>query len=88
MPATPRSGEGWSLEQIARTCFGPVGAKQEYLDLVACAARDAGYMVASIRAEDFSKEQADWIAADSLRRPRPIERFELNGHDREAARHG
>ena len=82
VPATPRSGEGWSLEQIARTCFGPVGAKQEYLDLVACAARDAGYSVASIRAEDFSKEQADWIAADSLRRPRPVERFELNGHGR------
>lgn len=87
VPSTPRSGEGWSLEQIARQCFGPVGVKQEYLDLVACAARDAGYAVASVRAEEFSKEQADWIAADALRRPRPIEYFNGNG-SREAARHG
>jgi HK97 family phage portal protein len=88
VPATPRSGEGWSLEQITRACFGPLAAKQEYLDLVACAARDAGYAVASVRAEDFSKEQADWIAADSLRRPRPIERFGLNGHGEKAVTHG
>ena len=90
VPSTPRDGEGWSLEQIARTCFGPLGSRQEYLDLVACAARDAGYAVTSNRAEDFSKEQADWIAADALRRPRPIEYFGLNGNGngRQAARHG
>ena len=90
VPKSERDGEtvSYSLEEIARECFGPAGSKQEYLDLVACAVRDAGYAVGSNRAEVFSKEQADWIAADSLRRPRPIERFELNGHDREAARHG
>ena len=90
VPKSERDGDAvsYSLEEIARECFGPAGSKQEYLDLVACAARDAGYAVGSSRAEVFSKEQADWIAADSLRRPRPIERFELNGHDREAARHG
>ena len=82
------AASSYSLEEIARECFGPAGVKQEYLDLVACAARDAGYAVNSVRAAMYSKDQADWIAADSLRRPRPIERFELNGHDREAARHG
>ena len=81
VPSGQRDGEpGWSLEQIARECFGPVGVKQEYLDLVACAARDAGYVVGSNRAEVFSKEQADWIAADALRRPRPIEYFNGNGN--------
>ena len=94
-PGTPpprrdmRDGESlYSVDEIARQCFGPLAAKQEYLDLVSGAARDAGYAVGSARAETFSREQADWIAADSLRRPRPIERFELNGHDRQAARHG
>jgi hypothetical protein len=76
-------GARYSVEEIATRCFGPVGAKQEYLDLVTTSARDAGYAVVSARSEQFSKEQADWIAADSLRRPRPIERFELNGHRNE-----
>jgi len=89
-PDASRSSGGhrWSLEQIARRCYGPLAAKQEYLDLVACAARDAGYVVTSARAENFSQEQADWIASDALRRPSPIEHFGLNGNGREAARHG
>jgi HK97 family phage portal protein len=89
-PDSSRSSGGhrWSLEQIARRCYGPLAAKQEYLDLVACAARDAGYVVTSARAENFSQEQADWIASDALRRPSPIEHFGLNGNGREAARHG
>jgi hypothetical protein len=78
----------YSIEEIARQCFGPLAAKQEYLDLVTGTARDAGYSVASVRAEQFSKEQADWIAAESLRQPPPVEYFGLNGNGRTAAIHG
>jgi hypothetical protein len=87
-PAENDQAVRYSLEEIARDAFGPLAGKREYLDLVTASAKDAGYAVESVRAEQFSKEQAQWIAADSLRRPRPIEYFGLNGNGREAARHG
>jgi hypothetical protein len=70
----------YSVSEIAQHAFGLLSAKAEYRDIVTQVARDAGYEVRSLSSEDFTREQADWIAAESLRRPRPVERFELNGH--------
>ncbi len=86
-PVHRDDGPAYSVEEIARECFGPLGGTPEYLDHVAGVARDAGYSIGSHRAQSLSAEQAQWVAAESLRRPRPIE-HRLNGNGRQAATHG
>src|SRR5215469_1887880 len=83
-PASAR----YSLEEITRLCFGPLASKPEYVDHVAGVARDAGYAVSDTRSPDYTAEQAQWIAAELRNRPRPVERFQLNGHDRSEVRNG
>lgn len=68
-----QGGPHYSAEQIARACFGFLAAKQEYVDHVCQVARDGGYVVIATRAESFSKDQAEWIAAEARNRPRPVE---------------
>src|SRR5215469_713891 len=73
-------GGGYSLNDVARQAFGMLAGKREYTDLVADVAREAGYEFRSLHDPGFTRDQADWIMSAALRRPRPIERFELNGH--------
>ena len=70
----------YSVDDVARQAFGMLAMKREYMDLVADVAREAGYEFRSLHEPGFSKDQADWIMSAALRRPRPTEWFELNGH--------
>ena len=77
-----RDGPHYSAQEIARAVFGHLAGKREYVEHVAEVARGAGYAVIASEAETFSKDQAEWVAAQAMSRPRPVEHILLNGKGR------
>ena len=77
-----RDGPHYSVEEITRAVFGHLAGKREYVEHVAEVARGAGYAVIASEAEIFSKDQAEWVAAQAMSRPRPVEHHLLNGKGR------
>jgi HK97 family phage portal protein len=74
-----RDGPHYSVEEITRAVFGLLAGKREYVEHVAEVARGGGYAVLASESESFSKSQAEWVAAEAMSRPRPVERVILNG---------
>ena len=77
-----RDGPHYSVQEITCAVFGLLAARREYLEHVAEVARDAGYAVVASVAETFSKDQAEWVAAQAMTGPRPVEHVLLNGKGR------
>ena len=79
-----RDGPHYSVEEITRAVFGHLAGKREYVEHVAEVARGAGYPLIADVAETLSKDQAEWVAAQAMSRPRPVERILLNGNGKGA----